>query len=588
MTIDANTSRKLLADIENANREVRAGRSIDALLIYDAIANRPDLDAAVHAALGHLSLKLTNSYQAVGHFQKSVDSDPDNAMYRGFLGVALQAENRYDEAIVAFKAAMANGNNVPAVLNGLGSIYLHRGDYEQARELLTEAVQAKSSDGIIQTNLAMTLARLNEHETALKHAEKGLKQSPDNLNAHYTYGTILAELGRVEDAVRHFEKTIRQHKQFGGAYNHLARLKKFSSTDQPFISKTEKVLQLGIPAQDRVALHFALGKMYDDCQAWDKSFEHYRQGNLLKKKDYDIGLDKKMFEQHKKMFDRSTLEKYQELGNSSVMPIFIVGMPRSGTTLMERMITGSEGAAGAGELPEIPRIAELIAASHNPRGFAASARSNLHAENIETFAADYLRILRQADKSADRIVDKLPGNYLYLWLISILFPKATIIFAQRHPLDVCLSCYFQNFASFRWADDLSTIAEVYRLHHMIVDHWKSVLPDGKIVDVQYELLVEDPEIHGKQMLESCGLEWRGDGLERYKKEKVVKTASLWQVRQPIYQSSKMRWKNYAPFIADLAAQLPEFLQDDRDELARFNIQLPAPTKLGRIKKLFAG
>lgn len=588
MTIDANTSRKLLADIENANRELRAGRRIEAVLVYEEIAKRSDLDAVVHAALGRLSLTLEGTFQAVEHFQAAVDSDPDNAMYQGYLGVALQAENRTDEAIVAFEEAMRNDDSIPTVLNGLGSIYMHRGDYEKAKDLLTKAVQAKSSDGIIQTNLAMTLARINEHETALKHAEKGLKQNPDSLNSHYTYGKILAELGRVEDAVRHFEKTIRQHRQFGGAYDHLARLKKFSAADRKFIDKAEKVLQLGMPAQDRLSLHFALGKIYDDCQEWDKSFGHYSQANLLKKKDYDIKIARKLFEQLKKTFDAKTLLEYQKMGNPSAMPIFIVGMPRSGTTLMERMITSSDRAAGAGELQEIPRIVELIAPTSNPRQFAATARSNLNAENIAKYSAGYLHVLRQAGPNADRIVDKLPGNYFHLWLISILFPRATIIFAQRHPLDVCLSCYFQNFSSIGWADDMQMIAEVYRFHREVMDYWKTVLPDGKIVDVQYELLVEDPEVHGKHMLESCGLEWRGDGLERYKKEKIVKTASLWQVRQPIYQSSKMRWKNYAPYLADAAGQLPEFLQDDRDELAKFNIQLPAPSKLGRLKKLFAG
>jgi Flp pilus assembly protein TadD len=587
LTIDANTSRKLLAEIETANRELRAGRRIEAVLVYEKISKHSDLDAVVHAALGHLSLAFKGSFQAVGHFQSAVEIEPDNAMYQSYLGVALRAENRTDEAIVAFEKAMSGDDGIPAVLNGLGSIYLHRGDYGRAKELLTKAVQAKPSDGAIQTNLAMTLVRIDEHDAALKHAEKALKQNPESPNAHYTYGKILAELGRVNDAVRHFEKTIRQHKHFGGAYDYLARLKKFSASDRPFMDKAEKVLKTGMPAQDRLCLHFALGKMYDDCQEWDKSFEHYRQANLLKKKDYDIKLDKKMFEQHKKAFNADSIRKYQEMGNASAMPIFIVGMPRSGTTLMERMITSSDRAAGAGELQEIPRIAGLLAPADDPRRFSASIRSNLNAENIASYSAGYLHILQQADPNADRIVDKLPGNYSYLWLISILFPKATIIFAQRHPLDIGLSCFFQNFSTIRWADDMSMIAAVYRLHREIMDYWRSVLPDGKIVEVQYERLVEDPEIHGKRMLQSCGLEWRGDGLERYKKEKIVKTASLWQVRQPIYQSSKMRWKNYAPQLADLAGQLPEFLQDDRDELANLGINLPSPSKLGRLKKMFA-
>lgn len=586
MTVDANTSRQLITDIERANRELRSGRRIEAVLIYEEVAKRTDVDAVVNAALGRLSLSLDGSFQAVTHFQHAVESEPDNSQYLGYLGIALQAEQRMDEAVDAFERAMLGDDNIPAVLNGLGVIYLNRGDYEKAKDLLSKAQQAKPSDGAIQTNLAMTLARINEHQAALKHAEKGLKLNPDNLNAHNTYGKILAESGRVEDAMRHFEKTIRQHRKFGGAYDHLARLKKFTAADRPFVDKAEKVLQAGMPAQDRLCLHFALGKMYDDCQDWDQSFEHYRQANLLKKKDYDIRLEQKLFDQIRKTFNPKTLQQFQTMGNSSALPVFIVGMPRSGTTLMERMIASSDRAAGAGELPEIPRIAELIAPTDAPRKFSATARANLTAENIRKYSEDYLHVLRQAGPDADRIVDKLPGNYFHLWLISILFPNATIIFAMRHPLDTCLSCYFQNFSTILWADDLQLIGEVYRFHRAVMEYWKSVLPQGKVVEIQYERLVEEPETHGKYMLESCGLEWRGDGLDHYKNEKIVKTASLWQVRQPIYQSSRMRWKNYAPQVAELAVQLSDYLQDDRDELAAHEIDLAAPSRIGRLKKLF--
>ena len=374
---------------------------------------------------------------------------------------------------------------------------------------------------------------------------------------------------------------------FGGAYDHLARIKKFSSDDATFIAKAEKVLEKSMPAQDRLCLHFALGKMHDDCQQYDKAFEHYRQGNLLKRKNYDIRIATRLFDQIRKSLSAKKLQELQKMGSESDMPIFIVGMPRSGTTLMERMITSSDDVAGAGELVEIQHIAEEVASRETPRQFATLLRQNLTADGISKYAEQYLRVLRQADPSAKRIVDKLPMNYLHVWLISILFPRAAIIFARRHPLDVALSCYFQNFATIPWADDFTSIAETYRFHRTAMDHWKRLLPDGKIIDVQYERLVEEPDTYGRRMLEGCGLSWSGDGLEHYKKEKVVKTASLWQVRQPVYQSSRMRWKNYAPYLGDLANDLSEFLQDDLEELARHGIEIRPASGLGRLKKLFS-
>lgn len=584
--IDAATSRKLLAEVESALVELRNDRRVNAVLIYETIAKRSDLDALVQFALGRLSLALGGSFQAVEHFQAALSGDPDNAQYLGYLGLALQAENRYQPAIEAYERALLTDAGNFVVLNGLGSIYLERGDLEKARDLLARAVELKPGDAVFRNNYAAALANSNEHDAALKHAEKALRLDPNNLNAHNTYGRILAELGRVGDAVKHLEKTVRHHRHCGGAYDQLARLKKFSANDNAFMLKAEKVLQIGMPAKDRYSIHFALGKMYDDCQEFDKSFEHYRQGNLLKKKEYDVKKSIRTFEQIKKLFNADTLPRYQELGNSSTIPVFVVGMPRSGTTLMERMITSAERTAGAGELLEISRISEELAPSEDPRQFAKAAKANLTAENISKHAEGYLHILRQAGADAIRIVDKMPGNYYFIWMISILFPQATIIFARRHPLDVCLSCYFQNFASLRWANDLQTIADVYRSHREVMDYWKSVLPQGKIIEIEYELLVDEPEVHGRYMLESCGLEWRGDGLARYKKDQVVKTASLWQVRQPIYQSSKMRWTKYAPHLKELALQLSDYLQDDREQLASFGIDLPAPSRIGRLKRLF--
>ena len=287
----------------------------------------------------------------------------------------------------------------------------------------------------------------------------------------------------------------------------------------------------------------------------------------------------------KKTFDASSLQKFRKLGHASEQPVFIVGMPRSGTTLMERMIASNPRAAGAGELPEIPRISRLISPEDNPRQFAATVRANLTDKNITNYAKNYLGVLRQSGGNVDRIVDKLPGNAFNLGLISILFPNATIIHAIRHPLDTCLSCYFQNFTNVRWANDFQVIGEIYDHYREVMTHWEDILPNGKIIDVHYEQLIDDPETYGRHMLEACGLEWDSDSLEFYKKETVVKTASLWQARQPIYQSSKMRWKNYASHIANLADALSDYLQDDRQDLANHGIDLAAPTGIGWLKKM---
>lgn len=583
--MSAHATTKLIAEIQKAARQLRNDRRADALLIYEEVAKRDDANVAVNVELGHLCSELGSRDQAVEHFRMAVDDEPDNSHYLVHLGVALQQTGHTEEAFEVLTRAMTGNAEIPSVLHVLGLIWMERADYARARTYLEKAQQITPSDGNIRTVLATVLAHVNEHELALKHAEKGLKLNPADRNAHYAVGKVLTELGRGEEAIRHFEKTIRQHKTFGSAYDLLARMKKFTAADRPFIDKTEKVLRQGMPARERACVHFALGKMYDDCGEWDKSFEHFGQANLLQKKDHDMKRARQHFKQMKKIFDARSLQKYAEPGNVSEHPVFIVGMPRSGTTLMEHMIASHPRASGAGELPEIPRISRLILPEDGQRHSVATARSMLTNENIAAYAESYLSVLRQGADAAERIVDKLPGNVFYLGLIAILFPNATIIHAVRHPLDTCLSCYFQNFTNVRWANDLATIADVYGLYREVVAYWKSVLPEGRIVDVRYEQLIEEPEIHGRHMLNACGLDWDSENLEFYNKEKVVRTASVWQVRQPIYQSSKMRWKNYASHIAQLADALSDYLQDDREELANHAIDLAAPSGMGWWKKL---
>jgi len=506
---------------------------------YDEVAKRANDNVPVNIELGHLCSELGSSDQAIAHYRMAVDHEPDNAHYLGYLGIALQKAGLAEEAFDILTRAMMANAEIASVLHGLGVISRDRADYVQARIYLEKAQQITPGDASIRTSLATVLARLNEHELALKHAEKGLKLNPSNRNAHYAVGRILTELGRGEDAIRHFEKTIRQHKSFGAAYDLLARMKKITPADQ--------------------------------------AFEHFRQANLLQKKSYDVKHARQQFKQMKKVFDSSSLQKYRELGHASEQPVFIVGMPRSGTTLMEHMIASHPRADGAGELPETPRISRLILPEDGQRHSAGPVRAKLTQENITAYAEGYLRVLRQGASNADRTVDKLPGNVFYLGLISILFPNAAIIHAIRNPLDTCISCYFQNFTNIPWANDVAVIGDIYGLYREVIAYWQAVLPEGKIIKVHYEQLIEDPELHGRRMLEACGLDWDSENLEFYKQEKVVRTASLWQVRQPIYQSSKMRWKNYASHMSPLADALSDYLQEERQELADHAIDLAAPS-----------
>ena len=386
---------------------------------------------------------------------------------------------------------------------------------------------------------------------------------------------ILSRTGDMDGAQKQVEKLVRLQPQFGAAYDHLARIRKFTDADMPLIRQAEKALKHGMAPKERCNLLFAIGKMYDDCGKYDEAFASYQQANLLRKHRYDIDDDADLVKALHRAFTAKNISVLAQNGNSSAKPVFIVGMPRSGTTLMERIIASHPRGGGAGELPQMVSAGHKMFPKGERRKSLKQLQDDLSKDKIDEFTEDFLRVLEQAKGDATRIVDKMPGNARFLGLIHVLFPNAKIIHAMRHPLDSCLSCYFQNFAELWWSNDLQVIAREYTLYRKSMEYWKSVLPEGTILDVQYESLVEDPETHARRMLDAIGLEWDPSVLEFYRKKGVVRTASVAQTRQKIYKSSRARWMNYAEHLGPLVNGIAPYLEDDRELLAEHGIELPS-------------
>lgn len=471
------------------------------------------------------------------------------------------ARQQLAEATPLLNLALKIAPEHPAVIAAVGGLYLLARQFEQACDWLQKAVTLQPDDAANRINLAQALTLLGSHEAAIAHLEAALPLDPQNIKLHFALGRALMEIGKIAEAIAHFEQAIALNPDYGLVYHLLSQIKKFSVDDIAFIEMAEAALTRDLRPVDRCALHFALGKMHDDIGHPAQAFPHFEMGNQLLQFDVDYSINMDHVRNQQAACTARALKK-KHSRNESAKPVFVVGMPRSGTTLVEQIISSHPLAAGAGELREIARLSGvLFSQAKRPLlpGLPAPVPS---LDLLDRCAEEYLSVLAEGRESSQRIVDKMPENYHWLGAIALLFPAAKIIHISRHPLDTCLSCYFQMFTEIRWASDLDEIAAVYRNYRNTMNHWRKVLPPGMLVEIRYEDLVADSEKYSRQLIAECGLEWDARCLEFFRTERKVSTASVWQVRQPIYQSSRKRWLNYQSFIGALVSSLREYLDED--------------------------
>jgi len=550
-------------------------RKADAQLIFDELQPDEISDTDTTAQYGKLALLLGENAHAINSLYKATEAAPDNAGYLDLFAQALIENGNTTRPMELLQRAIQLDPELPGPYLRLAILEMEKLDFKAAVPLLEKAIQLKPGDPLAYAHMVIALRYTDRHEEALKYAQKLLRLVPNNPANHEIMGRVLIELGKQDDAMPHLEKAIRLDRTYGPAYNSLSSIKKFTLDDKKFIDQCEAALQLSMSPVNRSHIHFSLGKIYDDCKLWEQAFEHYRQGNLLSKSAIaDNSSVTKRFNKTRKSYNRKFIDKTRNLGNDSEIPVFVVGMPRSGTTLIEQIVASHPDGAAAGELTAIHNIEMQICPDQLLSSYDKKLHENLTPELIHEYAEGYLQVLRKNREQANRIVDKMPDNFLYLGLINLLFPNAHIIHAVRNPLDTCLSCYFQPFTHIKWAHDLESIADRYRLYRKAMDHWNSTLTAGRITEVRYELLIEDPENQIRQLIDSCGLPWDDQCLSFHEKKRAIVTASVWQARQPLYKSSRKRWSHYGKFLEVLANRLSDYLDDeDIEELQKQGLRI---------------
>jgi tetratricopeptide (TPR) repeat protein len=513
-----------------------------------SMANRPPSGSPRHLLNCGDRCIATGAYaEAVTYYQEFLKVIPRHAEALNNLGAAHCKQGQYQEAEECFREAISINPKGAEAHSNLGNLLGARGLIAESEAWFRSAVKLKPNYVDARNSLAATLAFRGRLLDAKAQYRKIFKIAPDNASALSGMAHVAAIEGRFDEAERLYRRALKVCPKMPSAWAGLARIRKMTSSDSAWLEGAEQIVASGISPMDEAEMRFSMGKYCDDVRDFAKAFQNYRRANELSKtlaRDYDGEARSNFVDNMIRTYSTEAISQIGGGGSSSAKPVFVVGMPRSGTSLAEQIIASHPAAKGAGELSFWSDAADKHQASTQQGGLAEPIRKVL--------AEEYLRELVAGPGDAPRIVDKAPGNGDYLGLIHSVFPNARIIYMRRDPIDTCLSCYFQQFAAtLNFTNDLSDLAHFSREHQRLMAHWRAVLPPGSIIEVPYEALIADQESWTRNILEFIGLEWEDGCLDFHKTARPVVTSSYWQVRQKVYEHSVARWRNYEKFIGPL-------------------------------------
>lgn len=522
-----------------------------------ALREAPRHSAVLHH-LGLLCQQLGDMGEAARYLERAVAADPADPVAFNNLGNVLLERGELEAAVEAYRKSVALKPDYVNALFNLSKLLVRCGRLEEGIGSWRRLLDLAPEDLEARSELGVALMRADRHEEAAAVFRAALAVDPNHAESRNNLGVYLMHKGDLEAAQACFMEALKRDPDNARAYENLARSRRFGPADRGVIARLEKLV--GAPSlgdQDRMLCHFTLGKIYDDCGDAGNAFGHYEKGNTLRRRTakFDAGGHARWVDRVMDAFTPELFSDRQDFGVDSELPVFIIGMIRSGTTLVEQIIASHRAAAGAGEVLYVADIVQALPRHVDGGREYPECVADLTAERARRLGGRYLELLRRKDPRAQRITDKLPTNFLFLGLISLLLPRARVIHCTRDPMDVAVSIYFQRFAEgHEYAYSLEDIAAYYRDYLRLMGHWKRVLPNT-IREVKYESLVADQETESRALIEFCGLEWDPACLRFDKSARVVSTASNWQVRQPVYRSSVQKWRRYESFLGPLKSAL---------------------------------
>jgi tetratricopeptide (TPR) repeat protein len=541
----------------NALRDL--ARSEEALASYErALALKPDYAEAL-ANRGIALLELNRFEEALASCDRALALKPDYAEALNCRGVALRSLGRFEDALASYDRALALKPDHVEALNNRGNALRDLYRPEEALASFDRALALRPDFAEALANRSNALLDLDRAEEALASCGEALALKPDYAVAYDNKGLVLGELGRTEEASASIEEAIRLAPRRVRSYYNLTVSKRLTVGD-PRIKAMEEMAR-GMPSltqDDQIHLHFALAKALADVGDHERSFRRLLDGNALKRKRtlYDEAGALGSLQRTQATFTRQLMGRNEGRGEPSEIPVFIFGMPRSGTTLIEQILASHPKVFGAGE---IAALAKAVARLDGGAGSASrfpEAVAQMSGAQLRQLGAVYVESVRASAPAAERITNKTTENFRFAGLIHLALPNARIIHARRNPIDACLSCFSTLFAgNIPFAYDLAELGRYYKAYDALMAHWRETLPASAMLEVGYEDVVADLEGQARRILAHCGLEWDARCLDFHRTERRVRTASAAQVRRPIYRSSVERWRAYEPWLGPLLAEL---------------------------------
>jgi tetratricopeptide (TPR) repeat protein len=547
----------------SADQNLRIARSatelIEAAIIRykKALGSNPDYAEANHN-LANALVALDRCQEAIGYFHTAIALKPNVADAHNDLGKALMALERHVEAIACFRRALDLKPDLAVASNNLGYALVATDRHAEAIKHYRRALTVRPDFAEAYANLGDALAALTRTEEAIKCYTRALSIKSDLAEAHGGLGYAWQTQGHLANSVQAFERAVALAPMRVEYYQGLARARRLSPSDPHF--RTMEALARNMASfteKQQMALHFALGVAYADSEEHELALRHLLIGNAIKRKhvSYDEAAELASFDQIKALFAPELIREKSGHGHPSNIPIFIVGMPRSGSTLVEQILATHSEVFGAGERADLSRVVEGACRSNGRKLPLSEMLQSITPTQLNDLGAHYVASIRSSAPTAKHIADKMPSNFKLAGLISLALPNARIIHTRRNPIDTCWSCFTHLFKSLVWSNDLGEIGRYYRAYSDLMEHWHKVLPQGTILDVQYEDVVADFEPQARRIIAYCGLEWDERCLAFHETKRPIRTASAVQVRQPIYHSSVGRGRAYESWLEPLLQAL---------------------------------